>query len=119
MLLLLCFQLDVTVLRCRINLYHCYLCGEVYLLTIKTVYFAEFTSGKNGITVLATDNFSWTAKSRHKTGVNFLFLTGNVKYVLERNIPYNNADAGGTCQNPDQTYFWRYKPKAPFTDWSI
>ena len=85
----------------------------------KTVYFAEFTSGKNGITVLATDNFSWTAKSRHKTGVNFLFLTGNVKYVLERNIPYNNADAGGTCQNPDQTYFWRYKPKAPFTDWSI
>ncbi len=85
----------------------------------KTVYFTEFTSGKNGITVLATDNFSWTAKSRHKTGVNFLFLTGNVKYVLERNIPYNNADAGGTCQNPDQTYFWRYKPKAPFTDWSI
>lgn len=86
-----------------------------------TIYFTEYSSGKNGISVIPTDNFAATAKMRHKKTVNFIFLTGHVQSIQERRIPYKNdsAPGGGTSNAPAATYFWRSKVDVPYTKWDI
>ncbi|MBE6404667.1 MAG: prepilin-type N-terminal cleavage/methylation domain-containing protein [Lentisphaerae bacterium] len=73
-----------------------------------TMYFADFSNGNTGAVCGAADNWDEQIKLRHQTGANFIFLTGNVRYLQKSKIPYsaNPAYAGKT---PNKTYFWRYK----------
>ena len=89
----------------------------------KTMYFADYANGQNGAQVGGAEMYNWYShiKLRHKTGANILFMDGHAQYVMERRIPYTHSSApgGGTCANPSQTIFWRYKAVAPHTEWDI
>lgn len=81
----------------------------------RTVYFMD-GNNTNEVGITPIDDFDLFMKFRHKTFVNVVFLTGNIRTLLRKQIPFWYNNSIGTRPTPAETWFWRSKS---YTDWKI
>ena len=83
----------------------------------RTMYFMD---GDNANGVRAPVNSDWDLHMsyRHKTFINAVFLTGNVRSIQRNGFPFYLDDARMTYKSAYRTWFWRSKLGAPYLNWS-
>ena len=89
-----------------------YLPNERLVFPEKTMYFID------GLPT-ASPVHDWDSLMgiRHKKSVNAVYLTGNVRTLLRKQLPfwYNSS---GTYSAAAHTYFWRYRGATRFLEWN-
>ena len=80
----------------------------------RTMYFAD---GNNHILSPVGDWDSYM-KIKHKTNVSVMYLTGNVRTLLRKQLPFWYNNSIGTYNLAYKTWFWRNKNQEPYKDWN-